>query len=59
MSLSSGVLRTEQLDANLVAADVAIESKQLGVQHAGTAVFVLARTGGGWKLSAIELFEVN
>jgi len=53
------VLRTEQLDANLVAADVAIESKQLGVQHAGTAVFVLARTGGGWKLSAIELFEVN
>lgn len=53
------VLRTEQLDANLVAADVAIESKQLGVQHAGTAVFVLTRSGGGWKLSAIELFEVN
>jgi hypothetical protein len=53
------VLRTEQLDANLVAADVAIESKQLGVSHAGTAVFVLARTGGVWKLAAIELFEVN
>jgi tetratricopeptide (TPR) repeat protein len=53
------VVRTEQLDANLVAADVAIVSKQLGVQHAGTAVFVLARNGGGWKLSAIELFEVN
>ena len=53
------VLRTEQLDSNLVAADVSIESKELGVQHAGTAVLILARTGASWKLLAIELFEVN
>jgi hypothetical protein len=53
------VLRTEQLDANLVAADVSIGSKELGVQHAGTAVFILTRSGGSWKLLAIELFEVN
>lgn len=53
------VLRTEQLDANRLAVDVAISSKQLGVEHAGTAVFVLARAGTGWKLSAIEFFEVR
>jgi tetratricopeptide (TPR) repeat protein len=53
------VLRTEQLDSNLVAADVSIESKELGVQHAGTAVLILARAGASWKLLAIELFEVN
>ena len=53
------VLRTEQLDSNLIAADVSIESKELGVQHAGTAVLVLARTGASWKLLAVDLFEVN
>jgi len=53
------VLRTEQLDANLAAVDVSIESKQLGVQHSGTAVLILARAGSGWKVLAIELFEVN
>src|SRR6185312_8002649 len=53
------VLRTEQLDANLAAADVSIESKQLGVQHSGTAVLILARVGSSWKVLAIELFEVN
>lgn len=53
------VLRTEALDANRLAVDVAINSKQLGVEHAGTAVYVLARVGGGWKLNAIEFFEVR
>jgi hypothetical protein len=53
------VLRTEQLDANLVAADVSLDTKELGKERAGTAVLVLARTGGGWKLLAIDLFEVN
>jgi hypothetical protein len=52
------VLRTEQLDANLVAADISLESKELGVQHSGTAVLILARTGSTWKLLGIELFEV-
>lgn len=53
------VLRTEQLDANRIAADVALNTRQLGVDHAGTAVFILARVGGGLKLNAIELFEVR
>ena len=53
------VLRTEQLDANLVAADVSLDTKELGRQRAGTAVLILARVGGGWKLLAIDLFEVN
>lgn len=52
------VLRTEQLDANLVAADISLESKELGVQHSGTAVLILARSGSTWKLLGIELFEV-
>ena len=52
------VLRTEQLDANLVAADVSLETKELGVQHAGTAVFILVRAGSTWKLLGIEMFEV-
>ena len=53
------VLRTEQLDANRIAVDVALNSRQLGVEHSGTAVFVLARVGSGWKLNAIELCEVK
>jgi hypothetical protein len=53
------VLRTEQLDANRIAVDVAVNSRQLGVDHSGTAVFVLAHAGSGWKLNAIELFEVK
>jgi hypothetical protein len=53
------VLRTEALGADLMAVDVAMRTKQLGVEHAGTAVLVLARVGGGWKLNAIELFEVR
>jgi len=52
-------LRTEQLDANRLAVDVALNSKQLGVEHAGTAVYILARVGGSWKLNAIEFFEVK
>src|SRR5207237_5178774 len=40
------VLRTEQLDANRLAADVQLNTRQLGVDHSGTAVFVLARVGG-------------
>ena len=53
------VLRTEQLDANHVAVDVSMQTKQLGVEHSGTAVLILARVGNGWKLNAIELFEVR
>ena len=53
------VLRTEQLDSNQIAADVSLQTRQLGAEHSGTAVFVLAKVGGGWKLNAIELFEVR
>jgi len=53
------VLRTEPLGADRIAADVALSTKQLGVEHAGTAVFVFARAGGSLKLEAIEFFEVR
>jgi len=53
------ILRSQQLDANRLVLDVAINSRQLGVDHAGTAVLILARTGAGWKLNAIEFFEVR
>jgi tetratricopeptide (TPR) repeat protein len=53
------VLRTEALSANEMAVDVSLQTKQLGVDHSGTAVFVLARVAGAWKLNAIELFEVK
>jgi tetratricopeptide (TPR) repeat protein len=55
----SRVLRTEQLDANLAAADVSLDTKELGRQRLGTAVLILARSGGSWKLLGIDLFEVN
>jgi hypothetical protein len=53
------VLRTEQLDANLVAADVSLNTKELGKEQSGTAVLILARVGGSWKLAGIDLFEVR
>jgi hypothetical protein len=53
------VVRTELLDANLLAADVSIRAKQLGREATGTAVLLLSRTAGGWKLSGVELFEVR
>ncbi len=53
------VLRTEMLEANLLAADVQINAKQLGQEQSGTALLILSRAGGGWKLAAIELFEVR
>jgi Tfp pilus assembly protein PilF len=53
------VVRTEQINPNLIAADVQINAKKLGTVGAGTAVLMLARTPSGWKLSGIELFEVR
>ncbi len=53
------VLRTEPLDSNLMAVDVSINAKELGQQQSGTAVLILSRVGGGWKLTGIELFEVR
>ena len=53
------VLRTEQLDANLVVADVSLDTKELGRARSGTAVLLFSRSGGSWKLFGIDLFEVN
>jgi tetratricopeptide (TPR) repeat protein len=53
------VLRTEALDSNLMAVDVSINAKELGRQQSGSAVLILSRAGGGWKLTGIELFEVR
>jgi hypothetical protein len=53
------VVRTEQVNANLIAADVQIRASKLGTVGTGTAVLMLARTPTGWKLSGIELFEVR
>jgi len=53
------VLRTEQLNANLIAADVYIKATKLGKAGEGTAVMLLARTPAGLKVSGIELFEVR
>ena len=53
------VVRTEQLNANLIAADVQIRANKLGTVGSGTAVLMLARTPAGLRLSGIELFEVR
>lgn len=53
------VLRTEQLNANLIAADVYIKASKLGKAGEGTAVMLLARTPAGLKVSGIDLFEVR
>jgi hypothetical protein len=53
------VIRTDQLDADQISVDVEMQTKQLGVEHSGNAVFILARVAGAWKLNAIELFEVR
>jgi TolA-binding protein len=53
------VLRTEVLDANRLAADVSLNVKQLGTEQSGTAVLVLARVGGAWKLAEVQFFEVR
>ena len=58
-SWETKVVRTEQINANLIAADVQIRANKLGTVGEGTAVLILARTPSGWKLSGIDLFEVR
>jgi hypothetical protein len=53
------VLRTEQWDADLFAADVSLETRELGKEQAGTALYILSRSNGNWKLLGIDLFEVR
>jgi TolA-binding protein len=58
-SWQTRVLRTEALDANRLAADVSLNVKQLGTEQSGTAVLILARVNGAWKLADIQFFEVR
>jgi tetratricopeptide (TPR) repeat protein len=51
------VVRTEQLNADLIAADVNINVKQLAKEGTLSAVFMLARTPTGLKLFSIELIQ--
>ena len=53
------VLRTEQLNANWIEADVAIKLNKLGKEGSGTAVLLLTRTPAGLRLANIDLFEVQ
>lgn len=53
------VLRTEQLNADLIEADVSITLTKLGKAGSGTALMLLARTPAGLKLAGIEFFEVQ
>jgi len=53
------VLRTEQWDADLFAADVSLETRELGKEQAGTALYILSRSNGNWRLLGIDLFEVR
>jgi tetratricopeptide (TPR) repeat protein len=54
------IVRAESLDANRVAADVALNVREQGRDQSGTAVFILARVAGGtWKLAGIEFLEVR
>ena len=53
------VVRTEQLDPGRVAADVVLSTRVNGRSSEGPAVYVFARTPGGWKLAEIPVFEVR
>jgi len=54
------VLRVDKLDANKVLAEVNLNIRLLNKNaESGTAVFLLSKVGGGWKLSGVEIFEVR
>jgi TolA-binding protein len=54
------VLRTELINANRMNVEVNLNAKVINQEpQSGTALFVLARTANGWKLSAVDLFEVR
>jgi hypothetical protein len=54
------VLRTEMVGSTRMAVDVSHTVKTLnGAEQSGTAVYMLARVGSAWKLTAIDYFEVK
>ncbi|MBC7797225.1 MAG: tetratricopeptide repeat protein [Pyrinomonadaceae bacterium] len=59
-SWETRLLRTEQIDANHIVAEVSINAKLLGREtQSGTALYTLERTQNGLKLAAVDLFEVR
>jgi Tfp pilus assembly protein PilF len=54
------VLQVDKIDANNVLAEVQLNIRLLNKEpETGTAVFLLSRVGGNWKLSSVEMFEVR
>ena len=53
------ILRAEQIDTNRVALDVELKVKSEGRDQAGTARYVLNRSGSGWVLEDVQLFNVK
>jgi hypothetical protein len=54
------VIRVDKLDANNALAEVALNIKLLNKNpESGTAVFLLSKIAGNWKLSGVEIFEVR
>jgi tetratricopeptide (TPR) repeat protein len=54
------VIRVDKLDANNALAEVALNIKLLNKNpESGTAVFLLSKIAGSWKLSGVEIFEVR
>ncbi len=53
------ILRVDRIDANRAAVDVAVKATAAGREQSGTAVFVLYKTGAGWMLEDIQLFNVK
>jgi hypothetical protein len=54
------VLQVDKIDANTVLAEVQLNIRLLNREvESGTAVFLLSKVGGNWKLSSVEMFEVR
>ena len=54
------VLHIDKIDANTVLVETTLAIKLLNKDpETGPAVFRLARVGSGWKLSAVDIFEVR
>lgn len=55
------VVRTEPIDDTYTLAETTLSVKRLGSENieTGTAVFVIAKVGGNWRLAGVEVFEVR
>jgi tetratricopeptide (TPR) repeat protein len=54
------IVQIDKIDANTLLAEVRLNIKLLNRDpESGTAVFLLSKAGGNWKLSGVEIFEVR